>query len=275
MPLEKPKTSEWLCRYVPHKDAERYRKAGWTIQPLLGKHGVWSVLAVKQLRRKGKLYYKVLNEDGSAYHGGSGKWYLPRNGKPGKWMPAIANPEPCVRGYHLCRPTDIVDWLGPAIWVAEAGGQIIESDNKVCVERARLVARIPAWNERSARHFAADCAERVLSIFEEKRPNDNRPRLAIQAARDYADGKIAAAAWDAARAAAWDAAGDAAGAAARAAAGDAAWDAARAAAGAAAGAAAWAAAWDAARAAAGAAAWDAERKWQTERLLAILSATQA
>ena len=110
--------------------------------------------------------------------------------------------------------------------------------------------------DKEIRLFAADCAEMVLPIYEKHYPDDNRPRLAIQAARDYANGLITleelsaarvaaraaawAAAWDAARAAAWDAARDAAWDAASAAA----WDAAR------------AAAWDAARAAARAAARD-------------------
>jgi hypothetical protein len=77
------------------------------------------------------------------------------------------------------------------------------------------------------RHMAADFAESTLHIYEAAYPNDNRPRLAIQAARDYADGKISAAtsdaAWDA-----WAAARAATRAAARAAdraASDAAWDA--------------------------------------------------
>jgi hypothetical protein len=39
-------------------------------------------------------------------------------------------------------------------------------------------------------HFAADCAEDVLHIFERKHLNDDRPRRAIQEVRDYADGKI-------------------------------------------------------------------------------------
>jgi hypothetical protein len=39
-------------------------------------------------------------------------------------------------------------------------------------------------------HFAADCAEDVLPIFERKHLNDDRPRRAIQEVRNYADGKI-------------------------------------------------------------------------------------
>ncbi len=117
------------------------------------------------------------------------------------------------------------------------------------------------------RHIAADFAESVLHIFEEKYPEDKRPRQAIQAARDFADGKIDGAARDAARDAAWDAARDAARAAARAAARDAAGDAAGDAARDAAWDAAWAAAWDAARAAAR----DAEEKKQYQIILKYLS----
>ena len=72
--------------------------------------------------------------------------------------------------------------------------------------------------ERDFRLFAADCAQDVLYIFERDYPNDMRPRNAIQAARDYANGDIDTAAWAAARAAAWAAAWDAARDAARAAA---------------------------------------------------------
>jgi len=138
---------------------------------------------------------------------------------------------------------------------------------------------------REVRLFSAECADRVVHLFEKQYPNDDRPRKAIKAARDFAHGLITeearaaaeaaarsaaeaaaeAAARSAAEAAAWDAAWaaarDAARSAAEAAARDAAWDAARDAARSAARAAARAAAWDAARAAARdaaeAAAWDA------------------
>jgi hypothetical protein len=114
--------------------------------------------------------------------------------------------------------------------------------------------------DKEIRLFAADCAEMVLPIYEKDYPDDKRPRLAIQAARDYANGLITMEEWAAARAAAWAAARDAAGAAAGAAARAAAWAAARDAAGAAARAAAWAADRDAAGDAAWDAAWDAEIK---------------
>ncbi len=56
------------------------------------------------------------------------------------------------------------------------------------------------------RLIAADFAETVLHIFESKRPGDDRPRKAIQAARDYANGVIKLPAMQEARADAADAA---------------------------------------------------------------------
>ena len=121
--------------------------------------------------------------------------------------------------------------------------------------------------------FACLCAEHVLHFFEDKHPNDKRPRKAIEATRIYIIDKSQAA-WDAAwaaRDAAWAAAW-----AAWAAAGAAAWAASWA---------GWAAAWDAgatwaawaAARDAGDAAWAAardagatEREWQTQRLKELI-----
>ena len=38
--------------------------------------------------------------------------------------------------------------------------------------------------------WAADCAEHVLPYFEEKYPNDDRPRKAVEAARAWTRGEI-------------------------------------------------------------------------------------
>lgn len=99
---------------------------------------------------------------------------------------------------------------------------------------------------KTLRLFAADCAQSVLHLFEDKHPEDKRPREAIEAARKYAHGEITQAELAAARAAAWAAASAAWPVerdAARAATWAAAWDAAEVAAEVAVRAAAWAAAW--------------------------------
>lgn len=66
----------------------------------------------------------------------------------------------------------------------------------LCAE-ARLVKRVAGWNDKTLRLFAADCAERVLPVFEKEYPADDRPRRAIQAARDFANGLIGVAAREA------------------------------------------------------------------------------
>ena len=45
-------------------------------------------------------------------------------------------------------------------------------------------------SKRVASQLAIEFAEQALPIFEKRRQNDERPRKAIQAARDYLDGKI-------------------------------------------------------------------------------------
>ena len=112
------------------------------------------------------------------------------------------------------------------------------------------------WSKRHAVLFAADCAERVLHLFEEDYPDDPRPRKAIEAAREWVE--------DPTRAGAADAAYDAYAAADD---DDAAYAAHSAAAAADAGADAYAAYY---AAAAADAAYDSEREWQRQRLAEYL-----
>ena len=56
------------------------------------------------------------------------------------------------------------------------------------VEPAR---RIDGPDHRALALWAADCAEHVLPFFEEKHPQDDRPRQAIEAARAWVRGELA------------------------------------------------------------------------------------
>lgn len=162
--------------------------------------------------------YKIVSTDFDPIHGGSGKWFAPTKTKPGKWMPKVDNVAACRSGYHLIPAKAIVDWLprDPItgyLCEAEGRGASDSGGDKTAFAQARLIKVVGLLDEVSMRLAAADMAERVLPIFYKVRPKDDRPAKAIQAARDFALGKIDAAAWAAARAAAWDAAWDAAGAA--------------------------------------------------------------
>ena len=68
--------------------------------------------------------------------------------------------------------------------------------------------KLPKWdgNEKIYRLIACDFAESVLHIYEKNYPNDRRPKEAIQAYRDHANGIISDAELVAAAAAAWTAA---------------------------------------------------------------------
>ena len=85
----------------------------------------------------------------------------------------------------------------------------IETILDVCGFGDAVWALIAINADRPLSLFAADCAERVLPIYEKEYPEDQRPRQAIEAARAFVRGEISAAARAAARDAARAAAGGA------------------------------------------------------------------
>lgn len=133
--------------------------------------------------------WKFLNEDGTPYHGGSGRWFLPKDGQPGDWMPPISGKlVPCENGYHACRDRDLRSWLGPALYELEARCEVRQTPSVVVCRQARLLRRVETWNERTQRLFACDCAERTLPVYEVQYPEEDWPRYAIEVARRYAWG---------------------------------------------------------------------------------------
>lgn len=226
-------------------------------------------------------YYKVLGNDRMPIHGGSGQWP-----ETGVWRTVGGTLTPCNNAIHACRREDLVLWLGPTIWTLEFEDEpTVHAGNKVYGRKARLLERFTTWNARTARLFAADCAEHVLHLFEQQYPDDARPREAIAATRAFANGTISqeelAEAGNAAGDAAWATAWTAASCATAQAAQDAAWpgeDAVWVTAQAATQVAVWAMAEDAAgsaargkvRTAARTKARAAERAWQTNRLFDYL-----
>ncbi len=174
-------------------------------------------------------YYKALTaENKGPYSGFDFSPYLPKNGKPGKWLPVVKTLEMCESGWHGCTAKQLLKWLNANIYEVEIRGKVKREDDKFCAEQMRLVRRV--MGEREIQLLACNYAEHVLHFYEDKYPNDPRVRRCIETARNFANGKAS----DKDRAAAWAAAQDAAQDAA------------------------WAVAWDAA--------WDAEETWQQKRL---------
>jgi hypothetical protein len=225
-----------------------------------------------------QIYYKWLKPDRTTTYQGV-KW--PK--RVGVWTPD-AKPVFCQSGWHLATHQGIAEYArtGAVLWIAEGRGASVAADDKVAFSSARLVSQVGTLTRVIAVQWAAECARRVLKHYEDRYPEDKRPREAIQAALKWAKDPTEAnraaanAAYVAAAAAAAAAyAADAAAYAADAANADAAYAAAAYAADAAAYAAdaanadaAYAAA-DAANAAADAAR-EKEREWQSDRLLELL-----
>ena len=153
--------------------------------------------------------YKFLRADGSA-PSGTGRY------TKGRWRNVRGVLVPCQRGLHATTADHLVPHINEALWRVEIGGEYVwhgdpSMGRKLVARRMRVVERIAAWNERTARLFAVECAERVLPIYEREHPNDTRPREALAVARRFADGQAtqdergaaSAAARAAARAASW------------------------------------------------------------------------
>ena len=189
-------------------------------------------------------YYKWLKADGTTAVQGA-TWPV----AVGEWTPAEM-PVLCESGWHAMEERNVIDHLPPTIgsqlWRVSVKGEIVKGADKIAASQMRLDYMLGVTTEQNLRLFACDVAEDVLHLFEGERPNDSRPRDAIEVARRYANGNATQDERDAARDAAW--------AAARAAAGDAAW------------AAAWDAAWAAAGGAAWAAAWARYSNWLVARI---------
>jgi hypothetical protein len=209
--------------------------------------------------------FKFTQANGSTYSGFV--WPLPTADGPGEWVEVDKRAHKTLTAGDLCSgrvlhatdATHLLDWLNAEMYeveIDESRGLIVA--DKIGFRRGRLVQRIEAWNERSARLFACDCAEDALRYADPKQRDTLAATIAV--ARRYADGEATKEELDAA----WDAARDVAR--------DAAWDAAWVAARVAARGAAWGAAWVAARDAARGAAWDAARDAARAKYLGWLHA---
>ena len=101
-----------------------------------------------------------------------------------------------LRKHHACkdRYARLVDQLGQK-WGDQDEINLLDilkhNGTADCLWAFRAVTKHPE-GDQVMRLMAADFAEAVLPIYESKYSLDDRPRRAIQAARDYANGKITA-----------------------------------------------------------------------------------
>jgi len=150
----------------------------------------------RRMKMKKERYFKVLDENGKSYRSDNNiTWSLPTNNNdgtwtPGEWMPDVKGELVLgVNGYHVVTQSQLVQWLGLRIFEVEVGPEVICDKNKSVARTCRLLREYTNWNEKVARLFACDCAERVLHIFEWAFPGEDAPRRAIEIARRYVNGK--------------------------------------------------------------------------------------
>jgi hypothetical protein len=101
---------------------------------------------------------KVL-KGGASWHGGSHAWSLPTQAadgtwEPGAWTPPVT-PHLCSTGYHLTR--DPAQWWGSDAgvvgYLAEWDGVAVEREDKVAVERCRLLRPLTREEQASCGIF--------------------------------------------------------------------------------------------------------------------------
>jgi hypothetical protein len=76
--------------------------------------------------------------------------------EPGAWLEADVDSCPTV--IHAALPNGLPVWLAEELWEVELGGEIVLAERHAVAERGRLVRRIEAWNDETARRFGEACA---------------------------------------------------------------------------------------------------------------------
>jgi len=135
------------------------------------------------------MLFKVLNKDGSTCYSRTIMWYLPWDNQPGAWMPPVKGDlQLCKNGYHLCEDMDVLEWLGPALFEAEYRGECVRGRNKIVVREARLLRHFDKWDIKAMQSFLCDCTERALLTA----TDCEEVREVVRLARKYIEGEACA-----------------------------------------------------------------------------------
>lgn len=76
---------------------------------------------------------------------------------PGSWLDSDGSPELCTAGIHALRPEALPFWLAEELWLVELEGAQEVASGLVLGRRGRLLDRVDAWNDETAREFARAC----------------------------------------------------------------------------------------------------------------------
>jgi hypothetical protein len=80
---------------------------------------------------------------------------------PGRWLTAATPPALCRAGVHALLPDVLATWTAEELWRVELDGGQELAPGIVVAARGRLLGRVEAWNDQTAREFARACAAHV------------------------------------------------------------------------------------------------------------------
>jgi hypothetical protein len=80
---------------------------------------------------------------------------------PGQWLASAGAPELCRAGVHALLPNVLATWTAEELWRVELDGGEELAPGIVVASRGRLLDRVEAWNDQTAREFARACAAHV------------------------------------------------------------------------------------------------------------------
>jgi hypothetical protein len=81
--------------------------------------------------------------------------------EPGQWLEAPEAPTLCTAGVHAFLPEVLATWIAEELWRVQLDGAEVLAPGVVVAPRGRLLARVQAWNDETAREFARACAAHV------------------------------------------------------------------------------------------------------------------
>jgi hypothetical protein len=105
----------------------------------------------------------------------------------GEWVEAEGELQLCGNGIHACRPEALPRWVNDELWLVELEDVEHEHDGLLLARRGRLVERIEAWNEQTARELARSCAA-VISQLAAEHPDDDLLQRRARMVPEIADG---------------------------------------------------------------------------------------
>lgn len=126
-----------------------------------------------------KTLYKFMRTGLLSDNGKEREWEI------GKWRKE-ENIDICNKGFHASvNPAHALSYVpGEIIALVEVRGECITQSDKQCWSEMRI-KKAWHWKKEDSVDFAIFAAEKVIDIFEKEYPNDDRPRKAIEAAKEY------------------------------------------------------------------------------------------